>query len=322
MHWLQNRSAEQPLKRGLWCKTLCSQVCTSWLVAVEFAQLCAVEFVCTTLWVRSWACKLDCMQWSALLVCWRRTVHTIVLFCAVQFSILDFVKLSLETLCTVQWIALPMCWRCTPVNQWKKSAKNLKWIICRSKVQGFRTRGHVNRTTPSDQVYPCLSLWWRVEHYMLLIWIEMDIVGSVCLLSLFLLVQETTQEEVVVNPTTPSDQAHPCLFLWWQVKRHRPRAFWMDYLSSIWMRMDVVCCICLLSLLLIAGWSHLAQEICCAVNNWPLQYLCFKLCSVHSTLASMWVELVAKLYLCYCPNLLRAAGSSILVWLEAIQSGN
>ena len=113
---------------------------------------------------------------------------------------------------SVQWIALPGCWRCTPVSQWKKSAKNLKWIICRSKVQGFRTRGHVNQTTPSDQVYPCLSLWWRVEHYMLLIWIEVDIVGSVCLLSLFLLVQETTQEEVVVNPTTPSDQAHPCLF--------------------------------------------------------------------------------------------------------------
>ena len=38
-----------------------------------------------------------------------------------------------------------------------------------------------------------------------------------------------------------------------RLERHRPRQFWMDYLSSIWMRVDVVCCICLLSLLLIAG---------------------------------------------------------------------
>ena len=172
----------------------------------------------------------------------------------------------------MQWITLPVCWQCKPVNQWKKSAKNLKWIICRSKVQGFRTRGHVNQTTPSDQVYPCLSLWWRVEHYMLLIWIEMDIFGSICLLSLFLLVQETTrrsscQPNNTFRPSTPLPFSFDG-----RLERHPPRVFWMDYLSSSWVRVDVVCCICLLSLLLIAGWSHLAQEICCAINNWPLQY--------------------------------------------------
>ena len=42
--------------------------------------------------------------------------------------------------------------------------------------------------------------------------VGMEFVRSVCLLSLLLIVQETTQEEVVVNPTTRSDQAHPCLF--------------------------------------------------------------------------------------------------------------
>ena len=174
-------------------------------------------------------------------------MHTIVLFCAVEFSILDFVKFRNS----VQWIALPVCWRCTPVNQWKKSAKNLKWIICRSKVQGFRTRGRVNRTTPSDQVHPCLSLWCQVERF-----------------------QHRALPVVDLNRGGYYwiHFSHPCLFLWWQLERYPSRAFWTDYLSSIWVRVDVVCCICLLSLLLIAGWSHLAQEICCAINNWALQY--------------------------------------------------
>ena len=78
-------------------------------------------------------------------------------------------------------------------------------------MQGFRTRGHVNRTTPSDQVHPTSLFGDRsVEGFQLQalpVVVGMEIVRSICLLSLLLMVQETTQEEVVVNPTTRSDQA-------------------------------------------------------------------------------------------------------------------
>ena len=150
---------------------------------------------------------------------------------------------------------------CQPMKEKCKELEVNHLQVKSARVQNKRSCQPNNTLRPSPPLSFSECSWkdFSSEHYLLLICIEVDIVGSICLLSRFLIVQETTQEEVVVNPTTRSDQTHPCLFLWWQVKRHPPRAFWMDYLSSIWVRVDVVCCICLLSLLLIAGWSHLAQ---------------------------------------------------------------
>ena len=102
---------------GLHFLTCCSWICTT---------LCS--WVCTTLWVCSWVCNLPpCTEapwWCA------DDAH----YCTILSSwVFHFWLCKIKFRNSVQWIALPVCWRCTPVNQWKKSAKNLKWIICRSK---------------------------------------------------------------------------------------------------------------------------------------------------------------------------------------------
>ena len=96
VHWCQNRSAEQPLQRGLSCKTRCRLVCTSWLVAVEFAPPCAVEFVLLCECAVGFAIFLHALKRLDGVL----TMHTIVLLWAVEFLIFDSVKLSLETLCS------------------------------------------------------------------------------------------------------------------------------------------------------------------------------------------------------------------------------
>ena len=218
----------------------------------------------------------------------------------------------------MQWIALPVCWRCTPVNQWKKSAKNLKWIICRSKVQGFRTRGNVNQTTPSDQVHPCLSLWWRVLYV-----VDLN-TGGYCWIRLsFISFPACSRNNTRRSSCQPDNTLRPSTPLPFSLMtgKKTPAKSILDGLPVV--HLDEGGC-CLLHL------SFISSPDCWLITSCSRNMLCRQqlttailvLQVVHSTLASMWVELVAKLYLCYCPNLLRAAGSSILVWLEAIQSGN
>ena len=217
---------------GLHFLACCSWICTT---------LCS--WVCTTLWVCSWVGKLDSMQWGALMVCWQCTL----LYYSVQLSFQFLTLLSLETLCSES-----PC-RCAGDAHLSTNERKVQRTWSESSA-GQKCKGSEQEVVSTEQ-HPqtkstLASLFddrWKVfssEHYLLLMWREVDIVGSIFFLSLFLIVQETTQEEVVVNPTTPSDQAHPCLFLWWTTCR--PSGWgWMLFAAFVfylfsWLLVDLI----------------------------------------------------------------------------------
>ena len=104
---------------------------------------------------------------------------------------------------------------CQPMKEKCKELEvnHLQVKKCKGSEQEVMSTEQHSQPSPPLSFSECSWKDFSSEHYLLLICIEVDIVGSICLLSRFLIVQETTQEEVVVNPTTRSDQAHRCLFL-------------------------------------------------------------------------------------------------------------
>ena len=189
------------------------------------------------------------------------------LLCTVKFAILESLQLNLHFLNLHYFVQLILqTWLAVELILWSEAprwcAGDAHLSTNERKVQrtwsessaGQKCKGSEQEVVSTEQ-HPqtkstLASLFddrWKVfssEHYLLLIWTEVDIVGSIYLLSLFLIVQETTQEEVVVNPTTPSDQAHPCLFLWWTTCR--PSGWgWMLFAAFVfylfsWLLVDLI----------------------------------------------------------------------------------
>ena len=331
VHWCQNRSAEQPLQRGLSCKTRCSLVCTSWLVAVEFAPPCAVEFVLLCECAVGFAIFLHALKRLDGVL----TMHTIVLFWAVEFLIFDSVKLSLETLCS----ELPC--RCAGDAHLSTNERKVQRTWSESsagqKVQGFRTRGHVNRTTLSTKS-TLVFLWVQLEGFQLRALPVVDLHrGGYCGIHLsFISFPDCSRNNTRRSSCQPDNTFRPSTPLPFSLMTgtKTPAKSILDGLPVVHLG-EGGCCLLHLSFIsspdcwLISSRSMLyvvpsTIEHCNTVWYNTRRSICQVVLSIW---ASMWVELVANLYLCYCQNLLRAAGSSILVWLgavqvEAIQSGN